>query len=163
MQEEGNYKKVKQSVSRILYQTIIYLGYRLPGISCDLPESQAKRAASSLLFGLAPDGVCRAISVTRDAVSSYLAFSPLPRKVRGGIFSVALSCFSRRLGVTQRPALRSSDFPHPALSGTRLSGLLYPYKTEPLSFHTRILPQISQGIIRSIFLISTIFCGGIVL
>lgn len=32
-----------------------------------------------LLFGLAPDGVYHAFSVTGKAVSSYLAFSPLPR------------------------------------------------------------------------------------
>ena len=38
-----------------------------------------KRAASSLLFGLAPDGVCHAYPVTRAPVSSYLAFSPLFR------------------------------------------------------------------------------------
>ena len=31
-----------------------------------------------LLFGLAPGGVCHASPVTRRAVSSYLAFSPLP-------------------------------------------------------------------------------------
>lgn len=30
------------------------------------------------LFGLAPDGVYMALSVTREAVSSYPAFSPLP-------------------------------------------------------------------------------------
>ena len=32
----------------------------------------------------------------------------------GGLFSVALSVPSRGLGVTQHPALWSSDFPHPA-------------------------------------------------
>ena len=30
------------------------------------------------LFGLAPDGVCRAVRITASAVSSYLAISPLP-------------------------------------------------------------------------------------
>ena len=33
---------------------------------------------SLFLFGLAPGGVCHAISVTRDAVRSYHTFSPLP-------------------------------------------------------------------------------------
>ena len=37
-----------------------------------------KRAASSLLFGLAPDGVYHAIDITIEAVSSYLTISPLP-------------------------------------------------------------------------------------
>jgi len=30
------------------------------------------------LFGLAPDGVCHAVLVAKNAVSSYLAVSPLP-------------------------------------------------------------------------------------
>ena len=45
-------------------------------------------------------------------VSSYLTFSPLPKRKRfGGIFSVALSVELLPLGVTQHPALWSSDFP----------------------------------------------------
>ena len=40
------------------------------------------------LFDLAPGGVFNAMYVTIHAVSSYLAFSPLPN---GGILSVALS------------------------------------------------------------------------
>ena len=62
------------------------------------------------LFGLAPGGVYHAVSVTRNAVSSYLAFSPLP-DCSGGLFSVALSFPSPGLGVTQRLALWCSDFP----------------------------------------------------
>jgi len=46
-------------------------------------------------FGLAPDGVYPAPGVTIGAVSSYLAFSPLPGEAHassvGGVFSVALS------------------------------------------------------------------------
>ena len=92
---------------------IIYLGRRLPDASSGLPERLAKRATSPLLFGLAPNGVYHAISVTRDAVSFYLAFSPLPvpRKAIGGMFSVALSLGSPLLGITQHSALWSSDFP----------------------------------------------------
>ena len=37
------------------------------------------------LFGLAPDGVYMAFPVTREAVSSYFAFAPLP-VYTGGIF-----------------------------------------------------------------------------
>ena len=55
---------------------IIYLGRRLPGASSDLPEGQTRRAASSLLLGLAPGGVYHAFDVTIKAVSSYLALSP---------------------------------------------------------------------------------------
>jgi len=45
------------------------------------------------LFGLAPDGVFRAPAITRRAVGSYPAFSPLPLNLHlnGGLFSVALS------------------------------------------------------------------------
>lgn len=43
----------------------------------DLPEDLGAGSAI-LLFGLPPGGVCRAIPVFRDAVSSYLAVSPLP-------------------------------------------------------------------------------------
>lgn len=52
------------------------------------------------LFGLAPGGVYRAISIAADAVGSYPTFSPLPQK-RGGIFSVALSLGSPPPGVTR--------------------------------------------------------------
>ena len=41
------------------------------------------------LFGLASDGVYTALSVTRETVGSYPAFSPLPLMRR--LFSVALS------------------------------------------------------------------------
>src|SRR6478752_6113156 len=51
-------------------------------------------APTSFLFGLAPGGVCRAVSVAGNAVRSYRTVSPLPRlnaTRRGGLFSVALS------------------------------------------------------------------------
>ncbi len=66
----------------------------------------------ALLLALAPGGVCRAIRVTPDAVRSYRTVSPLPAPCgTGGLFSVALSCESPRLAVSQHPALWSSDFP----------------------------------------------------
>lgn len=39
---------------------------------------RATPAKSESLLGLAPDGACRAALVTKCAVSSYLAVSPLP-------------------------------------------------------------------------------------
>ncbi len=54
------------------------------------------------LFGLAPNGVYPAISVTKNAVSSYPTISPLPL-IEGGIFSVALSLKIGRAG--RYPAL----------------------------------------------------------
>src|SRR6058998_251351 len=55
--------------------------------------------------------------VTRPPVGSYPTFSPLPDGASPEInaawrfFSVALSFGSPRLGITQRPALWSPDFP----------------------------------------------------
>jgi hypothetical protein len=46
----------------------------------------------TLLFGLAPGGVCHASTITGEPVSSYLAFSTLPAAgAAGGMFSVVLS------------------------------------------------------------------------
>ena len=88
---------------------IINLGHRLPDASSDLPEGSDGQPSNAFLFGLAPGGVYRAFDVTIEAVSSYLAFSPLP--CHGGVFSVALSLGSPPLRVTEHHALRSSDFP----------------------------------------------------
>ena len=57
----------------------IYLGPSLPAGSSGQPGDRPD--ALFPLFGLAPDGVCLASDVTTRAVSSYLAFSPLPRRV----------------------------------------------------------------------------------
>jgi hypothetical protein len=57
-------------------------------------------------------------------VSSYLTFSPLPWTYHGGLVSVALSLGLPPLGVTQHPALWSSDFPPAARCRRRSSGLL---------------------------------------
>ena len=58
-----------------------------------VPAAPMVRAKPRRLFGLAPDGVFRAAGIAADAVGSYPAFSPLPRRAcarRGGMFSVAL-------------------------------------------------------------------------
>ena len=74
---------MSRTVSRVMYQMIIYLDLTLPPDSSDLPES--KDGQSTFLFGLASDGVYRAMSVTSHAVVSYTAFPPLPAKA-GGLF-----------------------------------------------------------------------------
>jgi hypothetical protein len=86
----------------------IPLGATLPRRSSDQPGGIAR--ATRPLCGLAPGGVFRASLVTERAVRSYRTFSPLPAGA-GGLFSVALSCGSPRLAVSQHPALWSSDFP----------------------------------------------------
>lgn len=67
------------------------------------------------LFDLAPGGVYHASLITKGAVGSYPAFSPLLRpQSRGGIISAALSVsrhYSGTPGVTRHPVLWSSDFP----------------------------------------------------
>ena len=91
----------------------IYLGLMLPSASSILPDRRAGHP-KAILFGLAAGGVCTAGPVTRTAVGSYPAISPLPvasRRPIGGMFSVALSIGSHRLAVSQHPALCCPDFP----------------------------------------------------
>jgi hypothetical protein len=70
------------------------------------------------LFGLAPGGVCRATRVTPGAGAllphrfTLTCARPGGRAI-GGLLSVALSCGSPRLGVTQHHALWSPDVPRP--------------------------------------------------
>jgi len=108
------------------HRTVIPLGVQSPKRSSSLPAARcpktpwSRRAVSRRLFGLAPTGVFRAVTVTGNAVGSYPTFSPLPPCLprgthRGGLFSVALSvtCRSRRMrpGVTWQSTLWSPDFP----------------------------------------------------
>jgi hypothetical protein len=69
-----------ESVSRVLCPlraAIIPLGHRLLTGSCDHTRG-LKSGPLSLLFGLAPDGVWHARTITRAPVGSYPAISPLP-------------------------------------------------------------------------------------
>ena len=111
-----------QCISRVLFDTgvatrivvLIHLGCSLPNTSCGLPGSSGGLPSNASLHGLAPDGVCRAATVTSDAVGSYSTLSPLPlttRGRRGGLLSVALSSRFPSPGVTRHPALWSPDFP----------------------------------------------------
>ena len=85
---------------------IINLGHWLPNASSDLPEDSDGQPSNAFLFGLALGGVYHAFVVTNKAVSSYLAFSPLPSQLgNGGIFSVALSLGLPPLRVTEHHAL----------------------------------------------------------
>src|SRR3546814_13952657 len=68
-----------------------------------LGRNQALRAQARAppLFGLAPGGVCRAVSVAGPAVRSYRTLSPFPRRSEGGLLSVALSLGSPPPSVTR--------------------------------------------------------------
>jgi len=45
------------------------------------PDGPEACAPTSFLFGLAPGGVCRAVSIAGNAVRSYRTVSPLPRPI----------------------------------------------------------------------------------
>jgi len=115
----------------------IHLGRLLPAASSNQPERQVWKLTRSsrkplavgmaFLFGLAPGGACRAISVARNAVRSYRTLSPLPRACRGGLLSVALSLGSPPPGVTRHPVsmepgLSSTARPGPAMAAIRPAG-----------------------------------------
>ena len=100
--------------------TIIYLGPQLLTASSDLPESNgepsrlAARKRASLLFDLASSGVYQAKQVTLLAGELLPhRFTLTTRRERpfGGMLSAALSLTLRLVGVTDRSALRSPDFP----------------------------------------------------
>jgi hypothetical protein len=107
-------------VRRILFGTLRSVGGHpsRPAITRRLqrPTRGLTGGTTLPLLGLAPDGVYRAIRVTPDAGAllphrftlTCAAGEPV---AIGGLLSVALSCGSPRLGVTQHPALRSPDVP----------------------------------------------------
>ncbi len=70
---------MSKTISRVMCSMVIYLDLTSPSGSSDLPESMDGPPA--FLFGLASDGVYRALTVTRQAVVSYTAFPPLPVKL----------------------------------------------------------------------------------
>gem|GEM_PF-4433357 len=80
----------------------------------------AERSEPLLLSYLAllRTGLAVPVRSPGTAVGSYPTVSPLPTEA-GGLFSVALSVGFPLLGVTQRPALRSPDFPRAATTGPR--------------------------------------------
>jgi len=95
----------------------ICLGRRLPGASSDrYPRTGRAAVKRPPIWSCSGRGL-PGRPVTRPPVGSYPTFSPLPDScspeiaAAGRLFSVALSFGSPRLGVTQRPALWSPDFP----------------------------------------------------
>jgi len=112
-------------VSRILFFAAIHLAATLPSPSSGLPAGRAKRTTShqwESYAGLPAAWPCSGwgLPITHLPVGAgellpHL-FTLIP-KIRDGMFSVALAVASRRLAVSEHPVLRSSDFPHPELSG----------------------------------------------
>ena len=101
--------------------TIIPLGAPLLTRSCDLPEGSdapskcvSRRAGTPFLFGLAPCGVYRALSIAAQAVRSYRTFSPLSRQAGTVFFLWHWPSSGLETGipdVIRHTTLRSSDFP----------------------------------------------------
>ena len=95
----------------------IPLGRRLPDGSSGLPGGLCRAGQPSPFLALLRVGFTEPPGSPRALVRSYRTVSPLPvRHPRGcvaigGLLSVALSCGSPRLGVTQHPALWSPDVP----------------------------------------------------
>jgi hypothetical protein len=109
----GFCRRRRRSEERFAPEAAIPLGRRLPAGSSGLPGGVCGRAVLPL-SGLAPGGVCRAARITPGAGALLphrftLACAGPP--AIGGLLSVALSCGSPRLGVTQHPALWSPDVP----------------------------------------------------
>ena len=88
------------SVDALRRPAVIHLGRQLPAGSSDLPGSSASRAIAPL-FGLAPDGVCPAVSVARNAVGSY------PTVLRPPTLPVERAPFHHRL--IRRPSRYKSE------------------------------------------------------
>lgn len=108
-------KKSEQSISRILFPVktgwwpfVWDACYQSP--LATYPKASDEQPSIASLFGLAPDGVYRALRSPGRLVRSYRTVSPLPAEA-GGLLSVALSVASPRLHVMERPALWCSDFP----------------------------------------------------
>src|SRR3546814_11991967 len=85
---------------------IIPLGRTLLPASSNQPgrlgRNQALRAQARAppLFGLAPGGVCRAVSVAGPALRTCRPLSPLPRRLQGGPLFASLATRSPPPGVT---------------------------------------------------------------
>ena len=87
----------------------------LSGLPGERLLSEAGRAAHLPRLALLRVGFTEPAGSPRPLVRSYRTVSPLPvrawRPAIGGLLSVALSCGSPRLAVSQHPALRSPDLP----------------------------------------------------
>jgi hypothetical protein len=119
-------RRASQPVGRVLCTrsrgpATIHLRLPLPTASCGLPTSIGRAALkrsrdrapkNAALLDLAPGGVYQAATVTHGAGGLlHHRFTLTSGQAGGGLFSVALSRGSPRVGVTDHPALRSPDLP----------------------------------------------------
>src|SRR3954452_18762576 len=107
----------------------IPLGGRLPARSCGLPEGGTSGQPIPSARPCSGWGLSSRRGHPPRSCALTAPFHPYLYRVAsaiGGLFSVALSCESPRLGVTQHPALWSPDVPRPGplRARTRPSGRL---------------------------------------
>ena len=112
-------EKLELRISRILYVMIIHLGWMLPSTSSGYLGT--RRATFTPPFTLLQTGFTKLHKSPYGLVRFYRTVSPVQHFGYCSLLSVALSIASPLLGVTQHPALRSPDFPHPATNETRPS------------------------------------------
>src|SRR6202046_4283852 len=120
-------RRASRPVGRVLCTRLrgpaaIHLGPPLLAASCGLPASIGRAALNrsrsrrgrdrGSLLTLLRVGFTKPPQSPAALVVSYTTVSPLPPdESGGGLFSVALSRGSPRVGVTDHPALRSPDLP----------------------------------------------------
>ena len=133
---QGLRRRASRPVGRVLCTRVrrgpaaIHLGLPLLTASCGLPASIGRAALKRSRSPLAPPkrrqgpfltllqvGFTKPPQSPAALVVSYTTVSPLPGRQAqarhpGGLFSVALSRGSPRVGVTDHHALRSPDLPH---------------------------------------------------
>ena len=127
------------SVPRVNGAAVIYLGPPLPKGSCGRPEDAAGPAAAPAYRGVSPYLALLRVGFASIPIRTgtwcaltapfHPCLCPAGRTI-GGVVSVALSVASRRLGVTQHPALWSPDFP-PRCRGGRPALLAPPVYAPP--------------------------------
>jgi len=106
--------------------------------------------ADGFLLGLAPDEVYRAIPVARNAVSSYLAISPLPRRAETRAGRFAFCCTVCRVSA---PGRYPASCPVvPGLSSSIAAGG-HPLPRSKIRKRGRLV----QGVNKGLFCIFTLF------
>jgi hypothetical protein len=114
-------------------------------VADDLQRSTRKLGRAALerfLSDLAPGGVCQAARVTPGAGGPlphrFTLTDHDPKAATGGLFSVALSRGSPRVGVTDHPARWSPDLPHQSV---RTGATVRPtHPEESYCRYERVLP-----------------------
>jgi len=139
----------------------IHLVSMLPSRSSDLPGNSDGPPSIVPLFGLAPGGVYLAPAVTGETGELLPhPFTLTPTDIQdiggGGFLSVALSCPSPGLGVTQHPVLWSPDFPPPRLSGKAAVICTTPTYPPSRPSENALLPKLFVILKKIILRISTI-------